>query len=611
MIWRYLIVGLAALCGCGDSVLASHERGELWLARGILSIDGRLIGNVELPAQWVNSATPAKRAQLRIDFNADVATATGATRLLIPFLYDGGRVLLNGAEITRLRETDQTHNVRLRKSHLVWLFPGQLNAGANRLELDVPIPGPGATIYFPRPVFGPAESMQTHAEFRQFWLFDATRITMAISLLLSVSMLIVWALRRQETLYGLFGIAVLLWGLRTLTFLVEVVPLDWWLQWRAFHHLVAMGSGVALVICALRFAQISVPRLERGMLAFSVAPAALVILSGGTWDVVIGRVSGALSTLVFGGIAAYAITTAAWRQRTITAWSILVSFMLIVVASIHDYMLFWQAHVLIRILPEWTEQGILLLRYAVNVLYLAMAVALIQRFVSSLDQFEDLNRTLEQRIQEAERRIASDYERIAELEREQATVDERQRIMQDMHDGLGSRLVVSLAAAERGEIAAGDMSNMLRDCIGEMRLTLDALATDDDDIASALSGFRYRWRQQMAGAGIDMRWEGDLPEGLRFAPHVTLQLLRILQEALTNVVKHAAADSVNVHCGLDGDGKLEIAVVDDGKGFPLDQAAIGHGLGNMRRRADQIGSELTIVSGTTGTAMRLIFPLPA
>lgn len=608
---QYLIAFCAALCWC-IAAFAGHGGNALQLERGVLVVRGQTERSLDLPTQWSDSASLSRRLRLRIDFDVDEAVAATATRLLIPFLYDGGRVLLNGAEIARLRETDASHNVRLRKPHLFWLSSGQLKAGTNRLELDVPIPEPGATVYFPSPVFGPAEALQAQADIRQFWLFDATRITLAISLLLAVSMLIVWAMRPQEVLYGLFGIAVLLWGMRTATFLVEVVPMAWWLPWRVFHHFVAMSSGVALAIYALRFAQLRFPRMERGLLVLAVVPAILIIMSGGAWDIAVGRFSGAVATLVVGGVASYAIATAAWRQRTTTAFVILAAFVLIVVASIHDYMMFWQSHILHRLLPDWTEHGILLLRYAVNVLYLAMAVGLIHRFVSTLDQFENLNRTLEQRILDAEKRIATDYQRISELEREQATVDERQRIMQDMHDGLGSRLVVSLAAAERGDLAYGDMSGMLRDCIGEMRLTLDALSPDDDDFATVLTGFRYRWRQQLIGAGLDMRWEGEFPEGrLRFAPHVTLQLLRIFQEALTNVVKHAKASTVIVRCRLFDDRLLEIEVADDGKGLPPELAGSGHGLRNMRRRAERLGAELKIDSGAKGTVLHLAFPLPS
>jgi hypothetical protein len=67
------------------------------------------------------------------------------------------------------------------------------------------------------------------------------------------------------------------------------------------------------------------------------------------------------------------------------------------------------------------------------------------RFIGALAGLETANRTLEARVLERERQIAASYERIASLQREQAATDERQRIMRDLHDGLGSQLFTSLS----------------------------------------------------------------------------------------------------------------------------------------------------------------------
>ena len=91
-------------------------------------------------------------------------------------------------------------------------------------------------------------------------------------------------------------------------------------------------------------------------------------------------------------------------------------------------------------------------------------------------------------------------------------------------------------------------------------------------------------------------------------PQASLQVLCILQEALANVLKHARAATVTVTVGVEAD-TLVINVMDDGVGVDASLAAAGHGVGNMRQRAERIGGALQIVAGASGTVVRLSVPL--
>ena len=83
--------------------------------------------------------------------------------------------------------------------------------------------------------------------------------------------------------------------------------------------------------------------------------------------------------------------------------------------------------------------------------------------------------------------------------------------------------------------------------------------------------------------------------------------LRILQEAFTNILKHAHANTVKLETGIAGEpGKVFVSVSDNGIGVSNDHA--GHGFTNMRRRAQAIGGTLDIVSAATGTMITLSLP---
>ena len=262
----------------------------------------------------------------------------------------------------------------------------------------------------------------------------------------------------------------------------------------------------------------------------------------------------------------------------------------------------WDMDLLARWLPYWANQRVFLLHYGAMAVLLGMGGLLAARFIEALSSLQsanlnlaDLNETLELRVAEREQHLAANFEHMADMQREHAAVQERQLIMREIHDGLGSRLFTSLLRVER-------------DCIADMRLAFDALAPDDD-FQSTLGNFLFRWRTQMQEAHIQPTWTIDVPEGgLHLARQPTLHLLRITQEALTNVLKHARAKNVRIEL-RDRGGMLELEVADDGTGTDLSNGTAGRGVANMRARARQMGAELEFRSSASGTRVMLRMPL--
>jgi len=114
------------------------------------------------------------------------------------------------------------------------------------------------------------------------------------------------------------------------------------------------------------------------------------------------------------------------------------------------------------------------------------------------------------------------------------------------------------------------------------------------------------------------RWEVDLPpqDAMPLSPHAALQLLRVAQEALTNVLKHAGATEVQVrisrHEGAgvgDGHGFIEMEVQDNGHGMAAGASPSGRGLANMRTRAHRLGGQLELHSAADGTCVVLRLPV--
>jgi signal transduction histidine kinase len=240
-------------------------------------------------------------------------------------------------------------------------------------------------------------------------------------------------------------------------------------------------------------------------------------------------------------------------------------------------------------------------------------VLLADRFVKSLGAAEQASATLAIKVAEKERELAANYEQLRGHERERAVAAERQRMMQDMHDGLGSQLLTSLAAVERGALDPKGMAQALRDAMDDMRLAIDTLSPGREGLLEALGNLRYRLEARFRAAGVELKFSyRDVPERLDLPAEDALQILRVLQESLTNVLKHTRAREVRVDISVVRDpARFVLAVADDGGGFDPATPASGRGLSGMRRRAQQIRAALDVVSDARGTRITLAYPLRA
>jgi signal transduction histidine kinase len=210
---------------------------------------------------------------------------------------------------------------------------------------------------------------------------------------------------------------------------------------------------------------------------------------------------------------------------------------------------------------------------------------------------------------------ALDRLRLSEAER--ATLEERTRLARELHDGLAQDLwfaklkherLVPFVPEEQRPLAA-EVTEALDSAIAEARQAVVTMRAEDDRdisleelLARAVNDFAGR-----SGLRADFS-AADLPPSL--APRTQVEVLRVLQEALTNVRKHADATVVRVNAEV-GDGQLQLSVIDNGRGFrPGETSGDGVGMQGMKERARLLGGDLRVVSEpSAGTALHLTVPL--
>jgi signal transduction histidine kinase len=214
-------------------------------------------------------------------------------------------------------------------------------------------------------------------------------------------------------------------------------------------------------------------------------------------------------------------------------------------------------------------------------------------------------------------RVTDLESRAAQLEREReekaqlAVSEERARIARELHDIVAHGVSVIVAQARAGPHLTDDperangvfraIESSGREALVELRRLLGILRSDDQQLAigpqPGLTSLTSLVEQVRAsGLPVDLRVEGEpvhLPAG------VDLSAYRIVQEALTNVVKHAHATSAEVEVRYRPDA-LELAIVDDGRGAAVSTNGTGHGLIGMRERVALYGGKLDAGRGDGG-----------
>lgn len=214
-------------------------------------------------------------------------------------------------------------------------------------------------------------------------------------------------------------------------------------------------------------------------------------------------------------------------------------------------------------------------------------------------------------LRQRERELAGSRELLRDVEKRQALGRERQRLLQDMHDGLGSSLVSALRVVEHGRMDEAEVAQVLRGCLDDLKLAIDSMEPVEADLLLLLATLRFRLGPRLERTGIVLRWEAqDVPPLDWLDPGNALHILRILQEAFTNIVKHAQATEIRVATAAAGD-YASVTITDNGCGFVVEEALTrsGKGLSNQQRRAQAIGGEVSWQSGAAGTCFSLRLPI--
>jgi len=555
---------------------------------------------IELPHDWARRAPNGDSGWYSafVDLNVPTNRLWG---VYLPSVSMNVQVYLNG-ELLGQGGRLESPVARLWGKPLYFTIPnGVLHPGRNLLQVRL-LADPAATGLLGGLYLGPNELLLPVFEQRHFWRHSLVWL-IAVSLLFTgVGMGLIWVLRPSEVTYGWLAATVLLWGVHTLNLLVIEIPVptrlwDWLINYASLGLFTA-----ALIVFIHRFLGLRKPRIEwalwlwcggGSLLLGLVPPPAFYWVAMHIWNG---------SLLALGIYPSLLLLHAWWRRYEFRILLMALCGAGIMVFALHD----WLGMVGVS---ERRHEG-LLIQYAAPFPLILFGLILLRDFVAARTEAETLNRDLEQRVADKSAELEAQHRELRAMERERAVAEERERIMRDMHDGIGGHLVSSIALVESSGPSAEELAQTLRAALDDLRLLIDSLDPMEGDLVMLLGAFRERVEPRLNAAGITLEWSvADLPRVNDLGPARALQVLRILQEAVTNVVRHAQARHLRVRTGMAAQ-QVFIEITDDGVGISEPHAA-GRGLGNMRRRAWDLGGELSIETLEPGTRLRLALPATA
>lgn len=453
--------------------------------------------------------------------------------------------------------------------------------------------------------FGEAHALQHARDVRVFFQRTLPFIIMILGVLMGLLSFQFWLARRDEKVHGVLAVASIAWFVCNLQFTYDFSENDMVSLW--FGQIVdASFSWMLLLvfIFAFRLGKRRHPKIESAFAGY-VLLNTLVTLPNWNWQVNALLLQHWVLFCVASAVAIY-MAIDAFRDRRIE--TVVLSGSVCALIGFGGYDISFMT-------SQTRPDQIFLAPYGTILVFFAFVFATQRRYLDALTVAENANLTLSKSLEDREQELHVKHQELMAIEQRQTIFLERQRLVRDMHDGIGSSLMSSLVVAEGRNIDPTQVARVLRECLDDLKLVIESLEPMEQDLTTLLGALRHRFDYRLEASGLELQWEmGDLPPLPWLDAPEALQILRIVQEVISNILKHAQASriqiSANIEPGSAGHDHVLVRIADDGVGFDMSIHRPGHGLKNMQERAGAIGAILRVISAPgAGTSVELRLPV--
>ncbi len=567
---------------------------------------------VQLPHVLDSNFTMAAPPEFEASFEYRPDAASTPWSIMLPRLGNAVEVAINGQIVLDTR-LDPEINWHLNNMPVMAAIPNAiLRSGTNAISIRLYVWGP-LRGYLDRVYVGPTNQLRPAYGLRSFLFATLPLIFKSWKAILAVILGIMWLNRRHELAYGMLAGAMVLGVVQGLT----TTPILGSLQSR---FTVLMGAATPLETALLfvfltLFFREPLPRWTPLLFVPSLAMIVSALLANFwllRWIYVLLAMPVGCVMLIL------SLALVARRAlRTGSSVTMIMSCALTIVLTCWVYDMLVAADII--------QHGrIFLARMSISFLLVAIGAALTWRFAHALNEVDAFATRMIDLVGEAEEKVRASFAREEERSRAIALATERSRLMRDLHDGLGGQLMSIVALSER-DAQGARINQAARAALRELRLVIDAMDDMGGDLLLALGSWRERAQSQLRSHGLRLEWQAEqhgMPLHPELRPWHVIQIVRILDEAITNAARHSGGTRVLVRLGSapevgeaapESPGGGWIRVSDNGHGmsprpYPPAMPREKRGLANMQARAAMCGAWLDIFSDSAGTSIRLALP---
>lgn len=236
------------------------------------------------------------------------------------------------------------------------------------------------------------------------------------------------------------------------------------------------------------------------------------------------------------------------------------------------------------------------------VLAVSQLLGLVLRLIVAEGQGRAAQAELAERLASERAELVASFALRQQLQASEVQARERARIRRELHDGLGAHLVAASVLLSTSRPAHQAVADLIGLCLQELRSSIDTLGADFHDVGELLGAFRDRMEPVLEARGMALDWQVQpLRATARLQAGERLQVMRIVQEAFTNILKHSGASQVILRAETQASGCSVIDIIDNGGGLgPGAALAPGWGLSHMQERAALLGAQLDCTRGEAG-----------
>jgi signal transduction histidine kinase len=480
------------------------------------------------------------------------------------------------------------------------LKPGQV------LDIDLALPYQTSQGYSLGSVyFGKSNELRSLNNQRRYLQTTLPVVGMFLVGIMGVFSLLMWRKRPTESEHLWLALTAVFVIVCNLQFIYEFSYSDVKSAW--YGSLVDTASSwifLTFFIFALRFNKLNYPKAEVALVLVTVANTVLTVPLW-NWQVNALRLQHYVMMISYVQVLGIFTWLAITRRRVqhilfcLAVWTL-------VITGFHD----------VTYLTSRTEPDqIFWFPYGAFMLFFLAEYLLQSRYLAALGQVEQNNQTLAATLWQREQELAAQQAVLLQAEKDNARLAERARLSQDIHDGIGSALTGTLIGLRSSTTTAAQAAQAVRECLDDIRIVMESLEPSAHDLTTLLGTLRQRFAGRLEAAGLQLDWHiADLPPVPWLDAPQALDILRVVQEIITNTLKHAHATQLRIAAQVvhppGQPSAVLLTLADNGQGFSQGAQQEGKGLGNIRTRLARIGAALGVSSQPgQGVCYRISLPL--